>query len=510
MTVRDVFRQMDRTEAIGLLHDGAGWDALRISKELDMAASQVRLGVARARLRAALSECSPCPDQLDGLMTFSADAVDHSMTCGECKETRRSLRAGKLALRDRWRAEAASHRTVSDKPAGGPGRLDRHKPRPRRAAVNITTTAHPRTDKAGRNPAGGHTSDDVLMPAWRREQQQPQPSPDDPSPRWKPPVTRPPDADAAPVRNGDGPAEPAVAGDVATARPPAQEELFPDLDIPDREPVRAPQDLTPVGPRPAGPLVSLPDRTPDKRLLSPTPAARPAQTVARQTPRRRGRGRTKRAGEAVLATLAALAGRVGGRHVVATIGALLTVTAGVVMLDSAGSDVTSGDGLATTAIVDQPAPAETTLRAGLAAGAAAGTPADLAQPEPTGIVATPEPPPLNPTDPTLATWQALSMCEASGNWGMNSGNGFYGGLQFTVESWELVGGTGLPHEAPALEQIRRAERLLDLQGWVAWPVCSVRLGLRTPEPGEVLHPAAIPQVDPAAPPLPGAVPPVEP
>jgi hypothetical protein len=72
----------------------------------------------------------------------------------------------------------------------------------------------------------------------------------------------------------------------------------------------------------------------------------------------------------------------------------------------------------------------------------------------------------------------LAACESSGNWGVNSGNGFYGGLQFTLDSWRLVGGSGYPHKHPALEQIRRAERLLNLQGWVAWPVCSEMLGLR--------------------------------
>jgi len=79
-------------------------------------------------------------------------------------------------------------------------------------------------------------------------------------------------------------------------------------------------------------------------------------------------------------------------------------------------------------------------------------------------------------------WLALAACESSLDWAADTGNGYYGGLQFLPSSWELVGGTGLPSEAHPLEQIARAERLLAIQGWVAWPVCSVKLGLRPPDP----------------------------
>jgi hypothetical protein len=78
-------------------------------------------------------------------------------------------------------------------------------------------------------------------------------------------------------------------------------------------------------------------------------------------------------------------------------------------------------------------------------------------------------------------WDVLAACESSGDWHVNTGNGFYGGLQFLPESWWLVGGEGMPHEASREEQIARAERLLALQGWEAWPVCSIRVGLR-PDP----------------------------
>ncbi|HWB70822.1 MAG TPA: transglycosylase family protein, partial [Egibacteraceae bacterium] len=79
-------------------------------------------------------------------------------------------------------------------------------------------------------------------------------------------------------------------------------------------------------------------------------------------------------------------------------------------------------------------------------------------------------------------WDYLALCESGGNWHINTGNGYYGGLQFLPESWYLVGGTGLPHEATREEQIHRARLLLAIQGWRAWPVCSVLLGLRPPDP----------------------------
>ena len=78
----------------------------------------------------------------------------------------------------------------------------------------------------------------------------------------------------------------------------------------------------------------------------------------------------------------------------------------------------------------------------------------------------------------LATWERVAECESGGNWSINTGNGFYGGLQFELRSWEWVGGTGYPHEASKEEQIARAEILFERQGWNAWPACSRQLGLR--------------------------------
>lgn len=78
----------------------------------------------------------------------------------------------------------------------------------------------------------------------------------------------------------------------------------------------------------------------------------------------------------------------------------------------------------------------------------------------------------------LAVWDRMAHCESTSRWHVNTGNGYYGGLQFSLRSWRLVGGTGYPHEHSREEQIFRGERLLDLQGWGAWPSCSRRLGLR--------------------------------
>lgn len=75
-------------------------------------------------------------------------------------------------------------------------------------------------------------------------------------------------------------------------------------------------------------------------------------------------------------------------------------------------------------------------------------------------------------------WDRLAQCESGGNWHINTGNGFYGGLQFTLSSWRAVGGTGYPHQASKAVQIANAKKLLAIQGWGAWPACSSKLGLR--------------------------------
>jgi hypothetical protein len=77
-----------------------------------------------------------------------------------------------------------------------------------------------------------------------------------------------------------------------------------------------------------------------------------------------------------------------------------------------------------------------------------------------------------------STWDALAECESSGNWSTNTGNGYSGGLQFSPSTWRAYGGEGSAHNASRTEQIAVAERVLDGQGWGAWPACASELGLR--------------------------------
>ncbi|MBN2622337.1 MAG: transglycosylase family protein [Acidimicrobiales bacterium] len=76
-----------------------------------------------------------------------------------------------------------------------------------------------------------------------------------------------------------------------------------------------------------------------------------------------------------------------------------------------------------------------------------------------------------------ATWDALADCESGGNWAANTGNGYYGGLQFSASTWQSVGGTGLPHEHSRETQIHFGQVLQARSGWGQWPHCSAKLGL---------------------------------
>lgn len=71
-------------------------------------------------------------------------------------------------------------------------------------------------------------------------------------------------------------------------------------------------------------------------------------------------------------------------------------------------------------------------------------------------------------------WDAVAACESGGNWGINTGNGYYGGLQFSPSTWSANGGAGMPHTASRSEQIRVAENVLSTQGIGAWPTCGAQ------------------------------------
>jgi uncharacterized protein YabE (DUF348 family) len=75
-------------------------------------------------------------------------------------------------------------------------------------------------------------------------------------------------------------------------------------------------------------------------------------------------------------------------------------------------------------------------------------------------------------------WDRLAQCESGGNWAINTGNGYYGGLQFNLQTWRAYGGTGLPNENSRETQIAVATRLRDaVGGYGPWPACSAKLGL---------------------------------
>ena len=80
-------------------------------------------------------------------------------------------------------------------------------------------------------------------------------------------------------------------------------------------------------------------------------------------------------------------------------------------------------------------------------------------------------------------WDRLAQCESGGNWHINTGNGYHGGLQFSASTWQAFGGgefAATADQASREEQIVVAERTLAQQGWGAWPACSASLGLNSP------------------------------
>jgi resuscitation-promoting factor RpfB len=108
-----------------------------------------------------------------------------------------------------------------------------------------------------------------------------------------------------------------------------------------------------------------------------------------------------------------------------------------------------------------------------------GTKVPESKPEPSPKATTPKQPSSSSTSstPSGSVWDRLAECESGGNWSINTGNGFYGGLQFSLSTWRAYGGTGMPHEASREEQIAVAERVQDGQGWGAWPACTAKLGI---------------------------------
>jgi cell wall-associated NlpC family hydrolase len=103
---------------------------------------------------------------------------------------------------------------------------------------------------------------------------------------------------------------------------------------------------------------------------------------------------------------------------------------------------------------------------------------------------------------SVSTWDKVASCESSGNWSINTGNGYYGGLQFTSSTWASYGGhvyAGQANRATKAQQITIAEKVLKGQGPGAWPVCGPRAGLQRGGPAPAVRAApAVPKALPKA------------
>ncbi|MEC5181746.1 transglycosylase family protein [Arthrobacter sp. CG_A4] len=106
-----------------------------------------------------------------------------------------------------------------------------------------------------------------------------------------------------------------------------------------------------------------------------------------------------------------------------------------------------------------------------------------------------------PNAAAASVWDSLAQCESSGNWAINIGNGYAGGLQFSPSTWAAYGGTGSAANASREQQIAVAVRVQAGQGWGAWPACAAKLGLAG---GAVAPPSAARPQAAAAVPAPAA------
>ena len=95
----------------------------------------------------------------------------------------------------------------------------------------------------------------------------------------------------------------------------------------------------------------------------------------------------------------------------------------------------------------------------------------------------PAPEPEAPTTnfaPGNSVWDVIAKCESGENWAINTGNGYYGGLQFSASTWTGFGGGAYAPTANLAtreQQIAIAEKVQAVQGWGAWPSCAARAGL---------------------------------
>lgn len=125
---------------------------------------------------------------------------------------------------------------------------------------------------------------------------------------------------------------------------------------------------------------------------------------------------------------------------------------------------------------DVPLPATTTALP-FVAPVQAPTPTPTPAPDVPPVTAPPPPHPTTSVGATPAVWASLRQCESNGNYGDNTGNGYYGAYQFSLSTWRGLGYAGLPSNASAAVQDQAAQRLQARSGWGQWPACSRRLGL---------------------------------
>jgi transglycosylase-like protein/peptidase M23-like protein len=150
--------------------------------------------------------------------------------------------------------------------------------------------------------------------------------------------------------------------------------------------------------------------------------------------------------------------------------------AGAILLGS--SDISAADGLEPGSLARAMSSAAPSSAVSIPVSAAPVGPAEPNRPLPA----------VRDFDGTLPTemmaasvWDLVASCESNGQWHENTGNGFFGGLQFEPGTWRAFGGERYApsaHMATRDEQIAVAQRVLGSQGWLAWPVCSAKLGLR--------------------------------
>lgn len=105
----------------------------------------------------------------------------------------------------------------------------------------------------------------------------------------------------------------------------------------------------------------------------------------------------------------------------------------------------------------------------------------IAEARPAAVSVGTKPKPAVPEVSNGGVWDSIAQCESTGNWSINNGNGFSGGLQFTPSTWAAFGGNQYAagaHMASREQQIAVAEKVQAAQGWGAWPACTSKLGLR--------------------------------